>query len=62
MNSEQFHGALEPQTRKVQNMRKIKMLLSAWYLVVSGQWLVASAVLPTWEVRSTYVVGNVSLR
>ena len=26
----------EPQTRKVQNMRKIKMMLSAWCLVASG--------------------------
>ena len=52
----------EPQTRKVQNMRKIKIMLSAWYLVASGQWLVASAVLPMWEGCAPYVGGSGSLR
>ena len=52
----------EPQTRKVQNMRKIKIMLSAWGLVASGQWLVASAVLPMLGVRAPYVGGTLSLR
>jgi len=52
----------EPQTRKVQNMRKIKMMLSVWCLVASGQWLVASVVLPTLGVRAPYVGGSGSLR
>ena len=43
-------------------MRKIKMMLSAWCLVASGQWLVASAVLPTLGVRAPYVGGSGSLR
>ena len=43
-------------------MRKIKMMLSAWCLVASGQWLVASAVLPTLGGRAPYVGGTLSLR
>ena len=43
-------------------MRKIKIMLSAWCLVASGQWLVASAVLPTLGVRAPYVGGSGSLR
>ena len=38
------------------------MMLSAWCLVASGQWLVASAVLPTLGVRAPYVGGTLSLR
>jgi len=38
------------------------MMLSAWCLVASGQWLVASAVLPTLGVRAPYVGGSGSLR
>ena len=38
------------------------MMLSAWCLVASGQWLVASAVLPTLGGRAPYVGGTGSLR
>ena len=43
-------------------MRKIKIMLSAWCLVASGQWLVANAVLPMWEWCAPYVGGSGSLR